>query len=273
MKKQILKQLSEIEEQYEVEILYACEAGSRVWGFPSKDSDYDIRFIYVKPKIDYLVLNVESKRDVIEVKDNAPLRRSRPGLLDFDGWDLRKALRLLKKSNPPLFEWLNSPTVYKADSTFVAQIKQVMPRYYNYSAMCYHYLHMAKGNFRDYLYGEKVWLKKYFYVLRPMLAVMFLVEHNRAPPLNFSDLVAAMVHPGPVENEIVTLLTRKKEGEELDYGPVMPAISNYIIENLEVLSNLRFQSTGGREKEWAPLNTIFMMTLNDRDKVLSDSFD
>ncbi len=273
MKKQILQQLGRIEQQHGVEILYACEAGSRAWGFPSKDSDYDIRFIYVRPKIDYLVLNVGSKRDVIEVKGNAPLRRSHPGLLDFDGWDLRKALGLLKKSNPPLFEWFRSPTVYKSDTTFVAQINQVMPRYYNYSAMCYHYLHMAKGNFRDYLQGEKVWLKKYLYVLRPMLAVMYLIEYNQAPPLDFLDLVTRMVHPGLVKTEICKLLTRKKQGEELDYGPVMPAISDYILENLEILSNYRFQSTGGREKDWNPLNNIFLMTLNDRDRVESESFD
>lgn len=265
MKKQILKQLGRIEQQHGVEILYACEAGSRAWGFPSKDSDYDIRFIYVRPKIDYLVLNVENKRDVIEDSSNAPL--------DFDGWDLRKALGLLKKSNPPLFEWLRSPTVYKSDTTFVAQINQVMPRYYNYSAMCYHYLHMAKGNFRDYLQGEKVWLKKYLYVLRPMLAVMYLVEHNQSPPLEFLDLVITMVPPGSVKKEINQLLVRKTRGEELDYGPVMPAISDYILKNLGILSNYRFQSTGGREKDWAPLNTIFLITLNDRDKNLSDSFD
>ncbi len=256
MKKKIQEYLLEIEQRHNVTVLYACEAGSRVWGFPSKDSDYDIRFIYVRPKDYYLTLNVENKRDVIEDKTNA--------LLDFDGWDLRKTLKLLKKCNPPLFEWFASTTIYMSNPDFYDSMNKIMPLYYNYPAMCYHYLHMAKGNNRDYLQREEVWLKKYFYVLRPMLAVMYLMEHNNIPPLDFMELVRHMVHPGLVEREINELLVRKMEGDELSMGPRIPAISDYIAQNLTILSNTRFLRTGSWEKEWCPLNGLFLKVLNDK---------
>ena len=102
MKEIILAQLNEIEKNHDVVILYACESGSRAWGFPSADSDYDVRFIYLRPVKWYL--SVEEKRDVIEVPINEQL--------DINGWDLRKALQLFRKSNPPLMEGLGSPIVY-----------------------------------------------------------------------------------------------------------------------------------------------------------------
>jgi predicted nucleotidyltransferase len=101
--KLILEQLEQIEQEEQVTILYACESGSRAWGFPSQDSDYDVRFIYLhKPE---WYLSIYDKRDVIERPIN--------NMLDINGWDLRKALNLFRKSNPPLLEWLQSPIQYK----------------------------------------------------------------------------------------------------------------------------------------------------------------
>src|SRR5947209_3872560 len=115
MKDKIIAKLYEIEKEQSVKILYAVESGSRAWGFASKDSDYDIRFIYVHP-IDWYI-SIEEKRDVIEypVKD----------LLDFSGWDIRKALQLYKKSNPPLYEWLVSPIVYLEHGNFAQQLRDL----------------------------------------------------------------------------------------------------------------------------------------------------
>ena len=105
MEKEILKRIAEVEATENVTIFYACESGSRAWGFPSADSDYDVRFIYLRKPDWYLSIDVEDKRDVIERPINDEL--------DISGWDLRKALKLLWKSNPPLLEWLVSPIVYK----------------------------------------------------------------------------------------------------------------------------------------------------------------
>ena len=102
---EIQRSIDEIEQSENVTVLYACESGSRAWGFHSQDSDYDVRFIYAHPPDWYLSVDLEKKRDVIE----------RPILddLDVSGWDLRKSLQLFRKSNPPLLEWLDSPIVYR----------------------------------------------------------------------------------------------------------------------------------------------------------------
>lgn len=78
MRETILSKLDEIENRENVRILLAVESGSRAWGFASRDSDYDVRFIYVRPKEDYLRL--EKTKDVIEL----PIE----GELDINGWDL-----------------------------------------------------------------------------------------------------------------------------------------------------------------------------------------
>ena len=101
IKKRIDEELEAIESQNNVKILYACESGSRAWGFPSKDSDYDIRFIYIHRTEWYLRVDNSRLRDVIE----KPIDDE----LDVSGWELRKALILFKKSNPAFIEWLNSP--------------------------------------------------------------------------------------------------------------------------------------------------------------------
>src|SRR5277367_4761827 len=147
------EELRRIEQAYDVRVLYACESGSRAWGFASQDSDYDVRFLYVHSRDWYL--SIEDRRDVIE----EPISES----LDISGWELRKALRLLRKSNPPLLEWLKSPVVYAEDGTFLAGFRQLAAEYYSPVRCFAHYLHMASGNARQYLKGETVCLKKYLY--------------------------------------------------------------------------------------------------------------
>ena len=156
MKDTIQKELAQIEQTQNVRILLAVESGSRAWGFASPDSDYDVRFIYVRPKDAYLRL--QKHRDVIELPIN--------DALDINGWDLTKTLRLLHKSNPTLFEWGASPIVY-LETDFAARFKSVMGRYFSSKRGLYHYIHMAAGNYREYIKGDMIKAKKYFYVLRP----------------------------------------------------------------------------------------------------------
>ena len=153
LRKNIDVRLWEIEKTEEVCIFYACESGSRAWGFPSVDSDYDVRFIYLHPPEWYLSIDVEHKPDVIELPIAGPL--------DINGWDLRKALQLVQKFNPPLMEWLGSPIVYEEKYTVANSLRDIMQKFYSPIACAYHYLNMAQGNFREYLKGEFVWIKKY----------------------------------------------------------------------------------------------------------------
>ncbi len=210
--------LDAIQASENVCIVYACESGSRAWGFPSADSDYDVRFIYVRPAEWYL--SIDDKRDVIErpVEDG----------LDINGWDLRKALRLFRKSNPPLLEWLGSPIVYLEKGTVAECLRELARTHYSPSACLFHYLHMARGNFREYLRGETVRVKKYFYVLRPILAMNWIERGLGVVPIDFNVLVDRLVTDPILRSEIERLLSAKRAGTELDRGPRIEPISRFI---------------------------------------------
>ena len=208
---EINAQLDAIEAKYGVQVLYACESGSRAWGFASTDSDYDARFIYAHPRDWYLSINIEHKRDVIEL----PIEND----LDINGWDIRKALQLLHKSNPPLLEWLQSPIIYR-DNGVRAQLSEVLPQCYSPVSCAYHYRQMAKRN-RAYLEGETVKLKKYFYVLRPLLAVRWIEAGRGVVPTEFSTLLDAEFRDGTMRAAIDDLLQRKEaSGEVQNIAPV-----------------------------------------------------
>jgi predicted nucleotidyltransferase len=216
---QILEELKRIEKEEGVRILYACESGSRAWGFPSKDSDYDVRFIYIRP-VDWY-LSIYDKRDVIE--------RPISDMLDINGWDLRKALNLFRKSNPPLLEWLQSPMPYMEKFTIADQIRRISPLTFSPKSCMHHYLHMAKGNYREYLQGDHVKIKKYFYVLRPILACEWIERNNTMPPIEFQELVDSLVPAGsPLKEAIQELLARKIAGDEMDYEPRINPINEFL---------------------------------------------
>ncbi|MDQ0115817.1 nucleotidyltransferase domain-containing protein [Paenibacillus harenae] len=216
---EILQQLGDIEREENVRILYACESGSRAWGFPSKDSDYDVRFIYVRPVEWYL--SIFSGRDVIE--------RPISDMLDINGWDLKKALNLFRKSNPPLLEWLQSPIPYFENRTVASRIREISPLSFSPKSCMFHYLNMARGNYREYLQGEQVRIKKYFYVLRPLLACEWIDTKGTMPPMEFELLVKTYMAKGSELRAIVEeLLARKKAGDELDYEPQLQVINAYI---------------------------------------------
>ncbi|MBI3901917.1 MAG: nucleotidyltransferase domain-containing protein [Nitrosomonadales bacterium] len=219
MHQRIQETLTRIEAEHEVRILYACESGSRGWGFASADSDWDVRFIYCHPRDWYL--SVEEGRDVIELPID-------DDLLDANGWDLRKSLRLMKKSNPVLLEWLASPIVYREDAEAMAAYRLLAQDFYQPATCLHHYLHMAKGNFREYLQGEMVWMKKYFYVLRPVLACLWIERGQGVVPMAFDDLVAGVVKDGELKNSIVKLAELKKSGAEMDNGLRIPVIHSFL---------------------------------------------
>jgi predicted nucleotidyltransferase len=179
MKDVISSKLIEVEAQSQIKILLAVESGSRAWGFPSPDSDYDVRFIYVHPKDYYL--SIDDQRDVIELPVDE--------VLDINGWDIRKALKLFAKSNAPLFEWLQSPIVYQSDDQFHKALVQLMPLYFNPRAMFHHYFSMAKAAIEGKEFvGDQIKLKKHFYALRTLLSCEWILERNEIPPMEFGKL-------------------------------------------------------------------------------------
>lgn len=254
IRREIGQTLAGIEQEENVRILYACESGSRAWGFPSQDSDYDVRFLYVHSRDWYLSIDLEFRRDVIE--------RPISDQLDVGGWDLRKALGLFRKSNPPLFEWLSSPIVYNEPTPVAGWLRDLLPEFYSPVASIYHYLNMARKNHREYLKGDIVRVEKYFYVLRPLLAVKWIEESRGVVPMEFDTLVEALVVDPGLRDAIDDLLKRKKSGEELDSGPKIPAISEFIEREIERLdAGVAAQVTPKPDIE--KLNELFRRALDE----------
>lgn len=246
MEKQIRGKLREIEETENVRILLAVESGSRAWGFASPDSDYDVRFIYVRPKNDYLRL--ETIRDVIELPID--------DVLDINGWDLQKTLRLLYKSNPTLFEWFSSPIVY-AQTEFADKFRKIMNEYFSTKRGIYHYINMAAGNYREYLKRDMVKAKKYFYVLRPVLACRWIMEKGTPPPMLFSELMDAEL-PKELAREVEKLLDLKVHSPEIKEIPRINKINEYLDISLFEIQEKAQTMDEAKTIEWTALNELFL---------------
>ena len=223
-RQEILGRLAVIESECGVTVLYACESGSRAWGFASPDSDYDVRFVYAHPRDWYLSFDVERQRDVID----------RPIVDDIDchGWDIRKALYLFGRTNGALIEWLNSPVSYLERGDFAAALRHLVPEHFNATALCYHYSHMARRNAREFLLGGRVRLKKYFYVLRPLLAIRHIEQGLGVPPVRFGLLVDT-VAPAAIRPGIARLLEDKRVTSEMGTGKPVPDLGRFIEAELE----------------------------------------
>lgn len=228
--RRVRDELVRVENEREVRVLFACESGSRAWGFASRDSDYDVRFIYVQRRDWYL--SIEDRRDVIE----RPIADD----LDVSGWELRKALRLLRKSNPPLLEWLKSPIVYRYDPAFVAEFGALAAEFYSPRRCFAHYLHMAFGNWRSYLCGrEEVSLKKYLYVFRPLLACRWIERQLGQVPMLFAQLVEGVLEEACLRSALADLVARKQAGDELAVAPPVEALTRFIEAELPRLEALK----------------------------------
>lgn len=205
--------LEAIARDHNVTIAFAIESGSRAWGFPSPDSDYDCRFVFIRTRDDYLALF--PKRDVIET----PLTP----VLDVNGWDLAKALKLLLNGNAVIIEWLTSPIAYRGIEGFRSRMLELSERIASRDRIALHYLHLARRQWALFAgTGDAVPLKKLFYVLRPLIALRWLRLHPdaRVAPMQFPILCAGSGLPADLMAEIDRLLTLKAVTRELGSGPM-----------------------------------------------------
>ena len=245
----IQEKINQIEKTEQVRILHAVESGSRAWGFASPDSDYDVRFIYLRRTEDYLKLN--APRDVIEFQLDE--------ILDINGWDLKKMLCLLRNANPTIFEWAASPIIYRTTDSF-QQMKPVINSYFSCKAGMYHYLNTAHTNYRNYLKGDMVRLKKYFYVIRPILACRWILEYQKPVPMLFSELKASVLE-ADMQPVIDNLLQIKQHLPESGMGEKIPELNRWIDENMEKLKQQADALPNDKNKDWNALNQVFLKCL------------
>ena len=244
------QKLKEIESTYHVTVLWAVESGSRAWGFASPDSDFDVRFIYKQKEEAYLKLN--PGRDVIEL----PIDDT----WDVSGWDLDKTLKLLQKSNPTLYEWFQSPIRYY-ETDFSQRIEPLLNECFSEEKMLYHYLNTATHNIRDFLSGDSVRPKKYFYALRPILACLWIRTYHTAPPVLFDDLYRTVL-PETLKDSVDYLLELKIHGPEKMEIPPIKEIRDFLDMQVADIGCYLQSIRNNSSDRWDALNQFFIDEIN-----------
>jgi len=218
MKEAIKEQLKKLEEERNIRILLAVESGSRAWGFPSPDSDFDVRIIYMHRPEWYL--SVDKHKDTLSYFEGE--------LLDISGWDIRKALRLIKRSNMSPAEWNQSPIVYQETEGFRNDLTNLVTHYFSPKKTIDHYRGIARNSFVSITNGGKrIKLKKLFYVIRPLLAALFVVRHKSVPPMNIIPLLEE-VKEDAVKKRVMELIGLKETVNEDFYYEMEADILDFI---------------------------------------------
>lgn len=247
----IQSRLSEVECDHNIQFLFAIESGSRAWGFPSPDSDFDVRFVYARDPSWYL--SIARGRDVIEL----PLEDD----WDINGWDIQKAIGLLLKPNPVLLEWLSSPIRYRWDEQACRRLTEYASRTVAAIDCLPHYFHLARQmRDRNITGKDDVNLKKYFYVLRPTLAIRWVRMHpTQLPPMNFQDLVNGTDLSFDLQSRISEFLEAKAQTSEIGSGP-----------RITLLDDLIDQETSWAAEHQPPKRQITQTMQREADQLFRD---
>ncbi len=252
MTEKIKQHLAEIEKKYHLKIFHACETGSRAWGFPSFDSDYDVRFIYMHHKDWYLSL--KEGKDTLDIMLDG-------NITDLSGWDIRKSLRLLWKSNPPLLEKIHSQIVYVSNESFMTELRELTQKYYSRIATHYHYFNMAENSIKA-LEGEKSYrLKKFFYALRATVACKWIMEKEEIPPVYFPAMLEKLDISPDIQSRIHQLITFKLQKSESYEHSGDHNLIDFIKDLLQSTAN-KANQLPGRKGNFDELDTFFKSTLN-----------
>jgi len=239
--------LTEIEQTKNIKILYACETGSRAWGFPSPDSDFDIRFIYIHERDWYLSLSV--KKDTVEIMD---------GDLDITGWDLKKSLTLLKKSNAPLIERFNSPIEYFAVPGFKEEFRKLIDSYYSPIAVFFHHHSLAKKFWEELKDKEEIQLKSYFYLIRSLLSCNWIIKDNSVLPMHIEGLMKYIDED--FKEELRKLIVLKETVREKYLHGKEDKINERILKLFELIEASK-ESLAANKADMTLLNEFFLKML------------
>lgn len=250
IEKEISEKLDEIEKKEGVRILHAVESGSRAWGFASPDSDYDVRFVYARSEADYL--RIDEPRDVIEWQLDE--------ILDINGWDLKKALKQFARGNATLFEWSGSPIVYRTTEDW-NRIQEVSRQYFSEKSAVYHYYGTANSTLQEYLSGDMVRYKKYFYAIRPLLAAQYIEKYHEAPPVLFDELLKLEL-PQNLRAAIDELLEIKKITTEKEENPQIAIIRDFIESETARQKDIADKLADDHNKDRTALDQVFRSVIS-----------
>jgi uncharacterized protein len=238
MKERIIELLHQCQKQEGIHILFAVETGSRAWGLDSPNSDYDVRFIYVRPTAWYLSIEDKSDQVKYQVQD-----------FDFLGFDLKKALKLMSKSNPSIYEWLSSPVSYFTQFNALETLIHFAHLQFNQRASFLHYYHMAKQN-RELFFRETPFqIKRLFYVLRPILCCEYIKKEGKQPLLVFEDLMNQVLTDSLLIHAMNDWIMMKKQGVKT-WHELPPVIRTFIDDSLNALQQVIPIETKSPPIEW-----------------------
>jgi predicted nucleotidyltransferase len=245
--------LREVERTHCVKILYCCESGSRGWNFASPDSDYDVRFIYVRNKDRYLGVSPENNPDILDLG----IIKTDFGELDMNGWELRKTLKLLQKSNGTLLEKLSSPIVYLEVGSFSGKMREFANRIHNPLALWHHYRGLMESGAKCFAVDSPS-IKTWFYMLRPLLCMKWIEKGLGIPPMRFDVVMNAVVDDEKASGEMRRLICLKKLAKERDVFKPSLLISEYVE---KIRSELISPELPTAKKEYPDLDRFFRETL------------
>lgn len=231
MNHQIQEQLKALEQRKSIKILLAAESGSRAWGFPSPDSDYDVRIIYVHQLDWYLSIN--DKKESVDYFHGE--------LLDFSGWEIRKTLRLLKKSNATPFEWAQSPIIYQEEENFRADLLRLAEQFFQPYHTINHYKGIAINSYSKGDFNGAIKLKKLFYVLRPLFAIQWIEKKQTMPPMNIFSLME-VIQDEALKKKVLDLIKLKASVNEDFVYTIDPLLKDYIEKQFQRLDQVKSKS-------------------------------
>lgn len=255
MEEIILKELKQLEEKHNITILFAIESGSRGWGFSSKDSDYDVRFVY-KHKTDWY-LNIEEQRDVVELPVDE--------VLDINGWDIRKALRLAAKSNFVIWEWLQSPIAYIEQGNIRQEMLNAIMDRFSPISTAHSYLSLAKRTMDDHYKEDTILLKKYFYIIRALLSCRWILEKKSVPPMVFSDVLEIVKKEKEFLIELNKLLKIKKDSTEKDLCKRVSEIDHVLDSTFSKINSEIANLPKATSVSMVDINFFFKKVISDND--------
>lgn len=250
MRALVPQRLRALEREQGIRVLFAVEAGSRARGIASADSDFDVRFLYIRPREDYLRL--EGIRDVVEqpVDD----------IWDLAGWDLSKTLRLLHSGNTQIWEWLHSPIVYW-DRDFRERFLALMEQYFSCRTMAAYYLNLARGHMKR-VQGDQVKVKLYLYVVQHLMGAKYVLDHKKFPPMDFRELTAPL--PEPFHSELSQLLRQKLDHPDQPLTHRRPALEGYLEQAIQAAEARLWQLPREASQGWEALNRFFLAQLEEQ---------
>jgi len=229
MKDRIKEICKNIEKEKNIKILFAVENGSRAWRMDSKDSDYDVRFVFVRPLSEYIQINKPG--EVIDAafdKDGKPCS-AEGAFIDMSGFDVFKYVKMLSSSNPTTIEWLMSDIVYYGKQNKI--FKKFAVENFNKISLYHHYKSMCRNNYLKYLKsGNLITYKKYLYAYRGLINAKWVVHKKTVPPIIFSDALKDMrsIIPDSILNKLNEIINLKAQGKEKDIIQNIVEMDNYI---------------------------------------------